>query len=73
MKNNFIGLIDADGTTLQFFVDAINEIWMEIPAPSEKGSYGKQIKEAEMRSIIRNLEAPYLTYKKTLNLNFLAW
>lgn len=73
MKENFIGFIDTDGTVFQFFVDNVDNIWVEIPIPAKKGSFGKQIKKVEMQSIIRNLEPPYIAYKKRLSLTFGAW
>lgn len=73
VEKNFIGFIDKDGTTLQFYVDAINDVCMEIPTPFEKGSYSKQISEAQMQSIVKNLETPYISYKSSLNLKFRAW
>ena len=72
VEKNFIGFIDEDGTSLQFYVDAINDICVEIPTPSEKSSYSKQISEAEMQSIVKNLGTPYISYKSSLNLKFQA-
>jgi hypothetical protein len=73
MEKNFIGFTDEDGTTLQFYVDAIDDIWVEIPVPAEQGSYGTQIKESDMQAIVRDLKAPYINYKTKLNLSFRAW
>jgi hypothetical protein len=73
MEKNFIGFIDKNGTTIQFYVDAINEIWVEIPTPSEQGSYGKQINASEMLAIVKELKEPYVNYKEKLRLEFRSW
>jgi len=73
LKENFIGFVDSTGTTLQFFVDSPDLIWMEIPVPDEKGSYGKQLSTDEARALIKALEEPYMDYRKRLNLQFVHW
>ena len=72
-QENFIGFVDSHGTTIQFFVDGIDDILLEVPIPDEKGSYGKKINMAEMKSIVGDLESPYLNYIKSLKLVFSAW
>jgi hypothetical protein len=44
-----------------------------VDIPTEKGSYSKQISEAEMQSIVQNLITPYISYKSSLALEFQAW
>jgi hypothetical protein len=73
VEKNFIGFIDEDGITLQFYVNSNDEILVEIPVQSELGSYGTQITEQEMKEIVEDLESPYFNYKNKLNLSFLAW
>lgn len=73
IEKNFIGFTDEDGITLQFYIDAIDDIWMEIPVQSELGSYGIQINESKMKDIVKNLEAPYFNYKTKFNMSFRAW
>lgn len=70
---NFIGFIDEAETTLQFYVDGIDDIWVEIPIVEKNGSYGKSISMVEMQSIIKNLEPPFLDYKTKLELSFKGW
>jgi hypothetical protein len=73
MKNNFIGFTDNEGTTIQFYVVDLDDICVEIPIEKEKGSYSKQISEAEMHSIVQNLKTPYIIYKSSLCLAFQEW
>jgi len=73
IKKNFIGFVDKDGTTLQFYVDITDKIWLEIPVPEEKGSYGIYINQSVMETIIKNLNEPYLNLKDKLKLNFQTW
>ncbi len=70
---NFIGFIDETDTILQFFVDKVNDIWVEIPEVKKKGSYSKRINQIEMESIITNLKTPFKEYKTRLELDFKAW
>lgn len=72
-KKNFIGFVDDDNTTIQFYVDAIGKIWVEIPFPNKQGSYGKHITTDEMHEIVSTLSPPYMLYKTKLNLHFEAW
>lgn len=73
LEENFIGFVDREDTTIQFFVDAPDRIWMEIPVPEEQGSYGIQMSADETKSLIEMLEAPYMDYRKRLNLPFVPW
>lgn len=72
-EKNFIGFIDNDDVTIQFYVDTLDKIWIEIPFPSEKGSYGKHVSVSEMHQIVSTLSPPYHQYKSKLNLHFEAW
>jgi len=72
-EQNFIGFVDEDGVVIQFYVDAPDNIWIEIPSPEEKGSYGKQIHYREMKSIVKDLKPPYMRYIERLDLIFGAW
>ena len=53
--NDFIGFVDAYGTTIQFYCDDSGEIWVEIPYPSEHGSYGKHISLEEVEYFVQEL------------------
>lgn len=72
-ERNFIGFVDSAGTTLQFYVDAIDEIWVDIPVPAKKGSFGKTVSEDEFRSLVMTLEPPFENYTESLGLRFRRW
>ncbi|QDV15430.1 hypothetical protein Pan153_00440 [Gimesia panareensis] len=54
--DDFFGLIDENDTTLQFLRNG-DLIWMEIPIPDQKGSFGKHIPIDEVGSLIAGLPA----------------
>jgi len=72
-KENFIGFTDSNGTILQFYVDDINVIWVEVPYPKRKGSYGTLIDIKGMQEIVGSLKQPYLSYKTQLGMEFYSW
>ena len=72
-KANFIGFTDLNGTILQFIVEDINVIWVEIPYPKGKGSYGTRIDINDMQEIVGSLKQPYLSYKTQLGMEFYPW
>ncbi len=72
-KKNFIGFIDEYGVVLQFYIDDIDKIWVEIPYPKEKGSYGTHLDTDRFFSVAGKLEAPFMRYKNELGLKFRAW
>jgi hypothetical protein len=72
-EGNFIGFVDEAGTTLQFAPLDDGTIWMEIPAPSERGSYGKSIGQNEFFVLLSRLQEPYQQLVKWLGLEFSTW
>jgi len=72
-KENFLGFTDSQGTILQFFVDAPDKIWVEIPVAEKKGSYGKEIDPAQYRRIIDMLKEPFSAYIAELKLKLTPW
>jgi len=72
-EKNFIGFEDEQSTILQFYVNEIGDVWVEIPAPEKQGAYGKNISNEEMKLIVKDLEEPYSVYKQKLKLEFEAW
>lgn len=72
-EKNFLGFVDAAGTTLQFFVDEIGKIWMEIPNPKERGSYGIHIDEARLLQLLETLHEPFEAYKASEQMQFTPW
>lgn len=49
---DFIGFIDSDGVTLQFMYEESGSVWVEVPMPAEKGSYGKSISLHDVTSVV---------------------
>jgi len=71
-KDDFFGLVDAEDNTLQFMVEDTNKIWMEIPTPTKKGSYGKHINVDEFSVLIDNLK-PFFRIEDFTNMEFVSW
>jgi hypothetical protein len=69
---DFFGIIDAHGGVLQFYIEKDGRIWMEVPAPEKKGSYGCHITKNEMESVLRDPPV-YFTPGKFPKLEFTAW
>jgi hypothetical protein len=72
-KDDFVGFIDADETTLQFLVDGADSVWVDIPAPELKGSYGVHTNRVGALQIIGRLSAPLSRYRAELKLEFAKW
>ena len=70
-ENDFFGLIDDRGTTIQFMRTGDNA-WLEIPAPDQGGSYGKTIPIQEVREVIKSLPDP-IDATAFGDLKFEAW
>ncbi len=49
---DFFGVIDESGTTLQFLVEDDGSVWVEVPRPSERGSYGKRIPVEDVEPLL---------------------
>ena len=73
LPENFIGFVDDSGTSIQFFVEELDRIWVEIPFPDLQGSYGAHVPKAGMQEIVKDLKAPYAAYKDSLGLQFQPW
>ena len=52
---DFVGFVDANGTTLQFMVKDSGLVWMEVPVPEEDGCYGKMVSWSVAESVIGSL------------------
>ena len=72
-KDDFVGFIDADETTLQFLVDGTDSVWVDLPAPELKGSYGVHTNRARVLQIISRLSPPLSRYRAELKLEFAKW
>ena len=70
-EGDFFGLTDGAGNTLQFMRES-GSVWMEIPSPADRGSYGAHIDIADVRPTIIALTDP-LDAKQMANLEFQAW
>lgn len=69
--DDFFGLIDEFGTTLQFARSG-DTIWMEIPVPAKRGSYGKYIPCTEVGPLIGNLP-PHIDLNEFSEMKFQPW
>jgi hypothetical protein len=72
-KDDFVGFIDADETTLQFLVDGTDSVWVDLPAPELKGSYGVHTNRVRALQIISRLSPPLSRYRAELKLEFAKW
>lgn len=52
---DFIGFVDSSGMIIEFNYDESGEVWVEIPYPDEKRSYGKLISKNDLESFIEKL------------------
>jgi len=53
---DFFGLTDDAGVTIQFMREQ-DRVWMEIPSPKDRGSFGRHIDILEVGSAITSLPA----------------
>lgn len=72
-NKNFVGFIDGSDTTLQFYVEAKDKVWLDIPVTKNNGSYGMYISGDVMLEIVKSLNEPYIKYLDKLNLEFQSW
>jgi hypothetical protein len=72
-EDDFVGFVDADQTTLQFYVDGTDTILVDMPAPERKGSYQIHTNRAKALQIIGRLSPPLSRYRSELNLEFAKW
>lgn len=73
---NFIGFVDDEGVTLQVAFEPHQnnqEVWIDIPIPKAKGSYGGYFSAAQGRDILLSLQMPFSQYTEKLNLEFSPW
>jgi hypothetical protein len=72
MPRNFIGVTDENKVTLQFMVNDDKTICVDVPAPSEQGSYVKTASLGECLKIVGGL-GEQITVKEIEGLEFQAW
>lgn len=56
MPNNFLGIIDKNGVTLQFMVNTDKSVYIDIPVPKKNGSYAKTAELQSCFSIVQELD-----------------
>ncbi|MCB9891415.1 MAG: hypothetical protein H6833_07200 [Planctomycetes bacterium] len=69
---DFFGIVDEGGAALQFMVQADSNVWMEVPAPERRGSYGCTIRWGDVEGVLRDLNLP-LGRGDLPGLSFQAW
>ena len=72
-KGAFLGFTDSKDVTLQFYTRQPHKIWVEIPAPEKKGSFGALLTEEKALAVIRDLSGDLESQKAALGLRFEAW
>jgi hypothetical protein len=72
-KDDFVGFIDAQQTTLQFYVEDADSILVDMPYPKQKGSYATHLNRAQALRLIVRLSPPLARYRTELKLEFAQW
>ena len=72
-KDAFLGFVDSKDVTLQFYTRQPHKIWVEIPAPQKKGSFGALLTEEKALAVIRELSGDLELQRAALGLKFEAW
>jgi hypothetical protein len=72
-KDDFVGFTDVHETTLQFYVEEVDSVWVDMPVPERKGSYGMHTSRAKALQIISRLSPPLSRYRSELHLEFKEW
>jgi hypothetical protein len=72
-KDNFIGFVDAQDTTLQFYTKETDSILVDIPVPDSKGSYSARLSRNQALKLIEGLSPPLSRYRSELKLTFAKW
>jgi hypothetical protein len=72
-KDDFVGFTDVDETTLQFYVEGDDSVWVDMPVPERKGSYGMHTNRAKALQVIGRLSPPLSRYRSELHLEFKEW
>jgi hypothetical protein len=72
-KDDFVGFVDAQDTTLQFYVESADSILVDMPAPTMQGSYATHMTRAQAEKLIARLAPPLSRYRNQLKLVFAKW
>ena len=84
VKGNFLGLIDDQGNTIQFYFTAgipddvddashLNIVLMDFPRPEKNGSYGTRVTIGEVHGFIEKAFKLGADYRKFGNVTFSRW
>ena len=57
MSDNFLGIIDSRGTTLQFMVNKDRTVTVDVPDVSKQGSYSKVCSLSDCLDLVRQIPA----------------
>ena len=69
---DFYGIVDDREVTLQFMVEPEGDVWVEVPCPQERGSYGRRISFSEIEPILLSLSGA-LSKDCIEGLEFISW
>lgn len=72
-KDDFLGFVDAEEITLQFYVEEVDSILVDMPVPEKKGSYSAHLDRAQALKLITRLAPPLARYRSKLKLTFAKW
>ncbi|MEO8504002.1 MAG: hypothetical protein ABI609_08910 [Acidobacteriota bacterium] len=72
-KDDFVGFVDAQDTTLQFKAEDGEAILVDLPDPKLQGSYSTHLDRAQALKLIDGLSAPLARYRAQLKLKFAKW
>ena len=72
-KDDFVGFVDAQQITLQFYVEDTDSILVDMPVPKLKGSYSSHLNRAQALKLIAGLSPPLARYRSELKLKFAKW
>ena len=72
-KEDFVGFVDAQDVTLQFFVEDVDSILVDMPFPNQKGSYATHLNRTQALQLNSRLSPPLAHYRTDLKLEFAKW
>jgi hypothetical protein len=84
VEGNFLGLIDDQGNTIQFYFDEgipdyvddashLKIVLMDFPQPEKKGSYAAHVTNGEVQGLIEKAFEVGADYRKFGGVRFMAW
>ncbi len=72
-NDDFLGMVDANGTTLQMIYDAERDTyWIEIPDPPRQGSYGATVTFDDLVDLMKTLP-PEFSVEAFPGFEFQSW